>query len=88
MSLPPRAGNSTLCIFFMTFIMGHRPAASVMSGHSDKLTDGFYRKPLSTITDDTQYRRHDTFLAMQLVDNSVKNKTFDFERKKRFPIES
>lgn len=41
-SLPPRVGKSTLCIFFMTFIMGHRPAAaSVMSGHSDKLTDGF-----------------------------------------------
>ena len=43
-SLPPRVGKSTLCIFFMTFVMGHRPGvASVMSGHSDKLTDGFYR---------------------------------------------
>jgi hypothetical protein len=41
-SLPPRVGKSTLCIFFMTFVMGNRPAvANVMSGHSDKLTDGF-----------------------------------------------
>lgn len=41
-SLPPRVGKSTLCIFFMTFVMGHRPAvANVMSGFSDKLTDGF-----------------------------------------------
>lgn len=56
-SLPPRVGKSTLCIFFMTFVMGHRPAAaSVMSRHSDKLTDGFYRELLSIITDDTQYR--------------------------------
>ena len=61
-SLPPRVGKSTLCIFFITFIMGHRPAAaSVMSGHSDKLTDGFYRELLSIITDDTQYRWHDVF---------------------------
>ena len=37
-SLPPRIGKSTLCIFYMTFVMGHRPdAANVMSGHSDKL---------------------------------------------------
>ena len=33
----------------MTFVMGHRSAAaSVMSGHSDKLTDGFYRYPQIT----------------------------------------
>lgn len=44
-AMPPRVGKSTLCILFMTFVMGHRPlAASVMSGHSDKLTDGFYRE--------------------------------------------
>ena len=86
-SLPPRVGKSTLCIFFMTFIMGHRPlAASVMSGHSDKLTDGFYRELLSIITDDTQYRWHDVFPAVRLVDNSAKNETIDLERKKRFQI--
>lgn len=85
-SLPPRVGKSTLCIFFMTFVMGHRPAvASVMSGHSDKLTDGFYRELLSIITDDTQYRWHDVFPGVNLVDNSAKNETIDLERKKRFP---
>ena len=47
-SLPPRVGKSTLCILFMTFLMGHRPdVASVMSGHSGTLTDGFYREILS-----------------------------------------
>ena len=61
-SLPPRVGKSTLCIFFMTFVMGNRPAvASVMSGHSDKLTDGFYRELLSIITDDTQYAWKEIF---------------------------
>lgn len=85
-SLPARVGKSTLCIFFMTFVMGHRPdVASVMSGHSDKLTDGFYRELLSIITDDTQYRWHDVFPDVQLVDNSAKNETIDLNRKKRFP---
>ena len=85
-SLPPRVGKSTLCIFFMTFVMGNRPAvASVMSGHSDKLTDGFYRELLSIITDDTQYAWQEIFAGVKLVDNSAKNETIDLERKKRFP---
>ena len=85
-SLPPRVGKSTLCIFFMTFVMGHRPdIANVMSGHSDKLTDGFYRELLSIITDDTQYAWQEIFSGVKLVDNSAKNETIDLERKKRFP---
>lgn len=85
-SLPPRVGKSTLCIFFMTFVMGHRPAvANVMSGFSDKLTDGFYRELLSIITDETQYCWQEIFPEVRLVDNSAKNETIDLERKKRFP---
>ena len=34
-SMPPRTGKSTLCIFFMTWLMGKRPdTANVMSGHA------------------------------------------------------
>lgn len=85
-SLPPRVGKSTLCIFFMTFVMGHRPAvASVMSGHSDKLTDGFYREILSILTDNTQYLWADVFPGVQIVNNSAKNETIDLEKAKRFP---
>ena len=85
-SLPPRVGKSTLCIFFMTFVMVHRPdIASVMSGHSDKLTDGFYRELLSIITDETQYDWQKIFHDVKLVDNSAKNETIDLNRKKRFP---
>ena len=85
-SLPPRVGKSTLCIFFMTFVMGHRPdIASVMSGHSDKLTDGFYRELLSIMTDDTQYDWQKIFAEVKVVDNSAKNETIDLNRKKRFP---
>lgn len=85
-SLPPRVGKSTLCIFFMTWIMGRSPdSANVMSGHSDKLTDGFYRELLSILTDPTQYAWAEIFSTVPIVDNSAKNETIDLNKKKRFP---
>lgn len=85
-SMPPRVGKSTLCIFFMTWLMGKRPdVANVMSGHSDKLTDGFYREALSILTDVETYLWNDVFPAVRVVDNSAKNETIDLNRKKRFP---
>lgn len=84
-SLPPRVGKSTLCIMFMTWIMGKNPdVANVMSGHSDKLTDGFYRELLSIITDNETYLWQEVFPGVQIVDNSAKNESIDLGRKKRF----
>jgi predicted phage terminase large subunit-like protein len=85
-SLPPRVGKSTLCIFFMSWLMGKKPdIANVMSGHSDKLTDGFYREALSILTDKETYLWQDVFPSVRIVDNSAKNETIDLNRKKRFP---
>ena len=85
-SLPPRVGKSTLCIFFMTWIMGKRPeVANVMSGHSDKLTDGFYREVMNILSDKSTYLWGDVFPDVEIVDNSAKNETVDLARKKRFP---
>jgi predicted phage terminase large subunit-like protein len=84
-SLPPRVGKSTLCIFFMTWLMGRNPdVANVMSGHSDKLTDGFYREALEIISDQETYLWADVFPDVKIVDNSAKNETIDLNRKKRF----
>ena len=78
--------NSTLCIFFMTWIMGKRPeVANVMSGHSDKLTDGFYRELLSILTDNETYLWSDVFPDAEVVNTSAKNETIDLVREKRFP---
>lgn len=78
--------NSTLCIFFITWVMGNRPdVASVMSGHSDKLTDGFYRELLSIITDTDQYLWGDVFPNVQIANTSAKNETIDLNKTKRFP---
>ena len=85
-SLPPRVGKSTLCIMFMTWIMGKYPdTANVMSGHSDKLTDGFYQEILSIITDPVTYLWQEVFPDVKLVGNSAKNETIDLNTKKRFP---
>ncbi len=85
-SLPARTGKSTLCIMFMTWIMGNRPdVASVMSGHSDKLTDGFYRELLSIMTDSVTYAWGDVFPTVKIVDTSAKNETIDLNHPKRFP---
>lgn len=84
-SLPPRVGKSTLCIFFMTWLMGRKPEkANVMSGHSDKLTDGFYREALNIISSE-EYLWKDVFWDVELVDNSAKNETIDLGKRKRFP---
>ena len=65
--------------------MGKRPdAANVMSGHSDKLTDGFYREVFNILTDPTTYLWNDVFPESRVVDNSAKNETIDLNRKKRF----
>ena len=70
----------------MTWIMGKRPeVANVMSGHSDKLTDGFYREAMNILTDSETYLWADVFPDVKVVDNSAKNETIDLERKKRFP---
>ena len=43
LSLPSRVGKSTMCIFFMSWIMGRRPNShNAMGGHSGKLAKGFY----------------------------------------------
>lgn len=85
-SLPPRVGKSTLCIMFMTWVMGNRPdIASVMSGHSDKLTDGFYREILSIIQDTEEYAWREIFPGVQIASQSAKNETIDLNRNKRFP---
>ena len=85
-SQPPRTGKSTLCIFFITWLMGNRPdVASVMSGHSDKLTNGFYGEVLSIITDPVTYNWGKIFPDVQLADKSAKDESVDLNRKKRFP---
>lgn len=84
-SLPTRTGKSTLGCFFMTRLMGKYPdMANVMSGHSDKLTDGFYREVLSILTD-PQYLWADVFPGRTIANTSAKDESIDIDKKRRFP---
>ena len=50
LSLPPRTGKSTLCIFFLAWVMGKRPNShNAMGGHSGILAKGFYNEALNLI---------------------------------------
>lgn len=43
LSMPPRVGKSTICIFFYAWIIGKRPSShNAMSGHSGILADRFH----------------------------------------------
>lgn len=51
LSMPPRVGKSTICIFFLAWIMCKRPDShSAMGGHSGILAKGFYKELLNLIT--------------------------------------
>jgi len=88
-SLPPCVGKSTLGIFFLTWLMGKYPdLANLMSGHSDKLTEGFYGEALDIIGNE-EYLWHDVFPTCQLTGKSAKNEAVDINgpanRLRRFP---
>lgn len=84
-SLPPRVGKSTLCIFFMTWQMGKYPdKANLMSGHSDKLTEGFYTEALNIITSE-EYHWSDVFPDCRVQKTSAKNESINLNTPSRFP---
>ena len=51
LSLPSRVGKSTICLFFLAWIVMRHPLAhSAMAGHSGVLADQFYQKLLGLFT--------------------------------------
>ena len=85
-SLPPRVGKSTMGVFFISWVSGRKPhKANVMSGHSDKLTDGFFREVMAIITDDTTYNWQLVFPHIGVARINSKDEIIDLEQNKRFP---
>ena len=91
-SLPPRVGKSTTGIMFMAWQMGKYPdKANLMSGHSNPLTEGFYKELLSIISD-PQYRWGSVFYDRRIIGTSAQYSQIDIaaagdDRKvmRRFP---
>lgn len=77
LSMPPRVGKSTICIFFFAWICGKRPAShNAMSGHSGILADRFYNDIIK-LTENEEYTFHEIFPDVNLVSKlSEKNELF------------
>lgn len=70
LSMPPRVGKSTICIFFYVWIIGKRPSShNAMSGHSGILADRFHND-LIKLTENEEYTFHEIFPDVQLVSKS------------------
>lgn len=76
-SLPPRVGKSTLCIFFLAWVIGrHTESHNAMSGHSGILADRFYRDVLK-LTENEEYTFKEIFQEIELANkSSEKNELF------------
>jgi len=76
-SLPPRVGKSTLCIFFLAWVIGRHPEShNAMSGHSGILADRFYRDVLK-LTENEEYTFKEIFPEIDLANkSSEKNELF------------
>lgn len=77
LSMPPRVGKSTICIFFFAWICGKRPSShNAMSGHSGILADRFYNDIIK-LTENEEYTFHEIFPDVNLVSkSSEKNELF------------
>ena len=90
LSMPPRVGKSTICIFFMAWIMGKRPNShNAMSGHSGILADGFYSEALNLMEldvpeDKRQYHFTDIFPQTFLMKKSAEKKEVTLNDPDRF----
>jgi len=72
LSLPSRTGKSTLCIFFLAWVMGRHPERhNAMGGHSGILAKGFYEELLNLI-ETSEYTYAEIF--PELLTNYPKNR--------------
>lgn len=90
LSLPSRVGKSTICVFFLAWIVLRHPEShSAMGGHSGILADHFYKELLDLFTTD-EYTFQDLYAFWHpdgkgLVDKSADRNVISFETKGDFP---
>lgn len=83
LSLPPRVGKSTLCIFFLTWVIGRHPEShNAMSGHSGILADRFYNDVFK-LTQNEEYTFKEIFPDIDLANKSSEKNELYFS-----PIEA
>lgn len=84
LSLPPRVGKSTLCIFFLTWVIGRHPEShNAMSGHSGILADRFYNDVFK-LTQNEEYTFKEIFPDIDLADKSSEKNELYFSPTEAF----
>ena len=90
LSLPARTGKSTICVFFLAWIVLRHPEShSAMGGHSGVLADHFYKELLDLFTTE-EYAFIDLYAFWHpngkgLVDKSADKDIISFESQGDFP---
>lgn len=84
LSLPPRVGKSTLCIFFLTWVIGRHPEShNAMSGHSGILADRFYNDVFK-LTQNEEYTFKEIFPDIDLASKSSEKNELYFSPTEAF----
>lgn len=89
LSMPPRVGKSTICVFFLAWIALRRPNShSAMGGHSGILARGFYKELLNLLTTE-EYTFADMYEYwhpghQMLIDKSADEYTITLDTPDRF----
>lgn len=84
LSMPSRVGKSTMCIFFMSWVMGKRPNShNAMGGHSGKLAKGFYGELLNLINT-KEYTYNEIFPLSKLQKQSADDFEINLDKPDRF----
>ena len=84
LSLPPRVGKSSICIFFLSWVAGRHPDLhNAMGGHSGILAKGFYKEFLNLITS-PEYCYNEIFPSVSLESKSADEYTVNLNTPDRF----
>jgi len=84
LSLPPRVGKSTICIFFLVWVMGRHPDLhNAMGGHSGILAKGFWKEALNLITS-SEYCFDEIFPDVTIESKSADEFTLNLNSPDRF----
>lgn len=84
LSLPPRVGKSTVCIFFLSWVAGRHPDLhNAMGGHSGILAKGFYKEFLNLVTS-VEYTYNEIFPDVFIESKSADEYTVNLNSPDRF----
>ena len=84
LSLPPRVGKSTVCIFFLSWVAGRHPDLhNAMGGHSGILAKGFYKEFLNLVTS-SEYTYNEIFPDVFIESKSSDEFTVNLNSPDRF----